>query len=275
VPPTRPIIALITDFGDADHYVGAMKGAILNVCPEVEIVDIVHSLEAHDIEGGAWCLAASFRAFPEGSVFVAVVDPDVGGKRRGVAIEAAGYRFVGPDNGIFTYVLHETGDFKMHEITNRALMRAQVSSTFHGRDVFGPVAGYLAKGTPLWQVGPAAQDPVMFGIQSMRQKGPGEWEATIVHVDRFGNLTTSLYERDLTAMLAEAGGDPTEVVVVVEGAVIPLVQAYSDVAEGEACALVGSTGRLEIAVHRDNAARRLGAGKGAPIRVRLVRTSGY
>jgi S-adenosylmethionine hydrolase len=274
MPPSRPIIGLLTDFGDADHYVGAMKGAILNVV-HAEIVDIVHSLEPHDIESGAWCLAASFRTFPAGSVFVAVVDPDVGGKRRGVAIEAAGYQFVGPDNGIFTYVLHETGDYVMHEITNKSLMRAHVSSTFHGRDVFGPVAGYLAKGTPLWQVGPAAQDPVMFPIQSMRQKGPGEWEATVVHIDRFGNLTTSLYERDLTAMLAEAGGDPTEVVVVVEGMVIPLVQAYSDVAEGEACALVGSTGRLEIAVHRDSATRRLGAGKGAPVRVRLVRSAGY
>src|SRR5512134_2659741 len=106
MPPTpRPSIALLTDFGDSDHYVGAMKGAILSVVPDAEIVDIVHSLEPHDIESGAWCLAASFRTFPPGSVFVAVVDPDVGGKRRGVAIEAAGYRFVGPDNGIFTYVL--------------------------------------------------------------------------------------------------------------------------------------------------------------------------
>lgn len=275
MPPTRPIIGLLTDFGDADHYVGAMKGAILSVCPEAEIVDIVHSLEPHDIEGGAWCLAASFRAFPQGSVFAAVVDPEVGSNRRGIAIEAADYTFVGPDNGIFTYVLHESGDYRMHEITNRALMRAQVSPTFHGRDVFGPVAGYLAKGTPLWQVGAAAHDPKVFTIPSMRPKGPGEWEATVVHVDRFGNLTTSLYERDLTAMLAEAGNDPTEVIVVVEGMVIPLVRTYSDVAPGEACALVGSTGRLEIGVHRDSAARRFGAGKGASIRVRLVRTAGY
>jgi S-adenosylmethionine hydrolase len=272
MPPTRPIVALLTDFGDSDHYVGAMKGAILNVCPEAEIVDIVHSLEPHDIEGGAWCLAASFRTFPPGSVFVAVVDPDVGSTRRGVAIAAAGYHFVGPDNGLFTYVLHETGDYAMHAITNRALMRSVVSSTFHGRDVFGPVAGYLAKGTPLWQVGPAATDPVLFPLHSMREKGPGEWEATIVHVDRFGNLTTSLYQRDLQAMLG-AGNDPTEVIVVVEGTVIPLVQTYSDVVEGEACALVGSTGRLEVAVHRGSAARTLGAGKGSPVRIRLVRTA--
>lgn len=273
--PTRPIVALLTDFGDADHYVGAMKGAILTVCPDAEIVDIVHSLEPHDIEGGAWCLAASFRTFPPGSVFVAVVDPEVGSSRRGVVIEAAGYFFVGPDNGLFTYVLNETGDYRMHTITNQTLMRPQVSSTFHGRDVFGPVAGYLAKGTPAWQVGPPAEDPVMFAIPSMRQKGPGEWEATVVHVDRFGNLTTSLYERDLAAMLGEAGNDPTEVVVLIEGMVIPLVHTYSDVAEGETCALVGSTGRLEIAVHRGSAAQSLGTGKGTSVRVRLVRNAGY
>ena len=273
--PARPVIALLTDFGDADHYVGAMKGAILNVCPDGVVVDLVHSLEPHDIEGGAWCLAASFRTFPPGSVFVAVIDPEVGSSRRGVAIEAAGYFFVGPDNGLFTYVLHETGDYKMHVVTNRSLMRPHVSATFHGRDVFGPVAAYLAKGTPLWQVGPVAEDPVLFPVHSMRHKGPGEWEATIVHVDRFGNLTTSLYERDLTAMLAEAGNDPTEVIVVVEGAVLPLVQTYADVAEGEACALVGSTGRVEVAVHRGSAARVLGAGKGSPVRIRLVRAAGY
>ena len=240
----RPIIALLTDFGGTDHYVGAIKGAILTVCPEAEIVDIVHDLPAHDIEAAAWALAASYRAFPHGTVFVAVVDPDVGSTRRAVVVECNGQLFVGPDNGLFTYVLYESGDYRMHAITNWALMRPQVSSTFHGRDVFGPVAAHLARGVPLDEVGSAAEDPVMFPLQSMRHKAPGEWEANVIAVDRFGNLTTSLYERDLAGMLVQADNDPTEVVVVVEGIVIPLVHAYSDVAEGEACALVGSAGRL-------------------------------
>jgi S-adenosylmethionine hydrolase len=197
----------------------------------------------------------------------------VGSVRRALAIECDGYFFVGPDNGLFTYVLRESFDHRVHSISNWALMRPQISATFHGRDIFGPVAGHLARGVPLEEVGPAAENPVVFPIQSMRAKGPGEWEANVVHIDRFGNLTTSLYERDLTAMLAEAGNDPTEIVVVCEGVVIPLVHAYSDVAEGEACALVGSTGRLEVAVHRGNASQVLGASKGSAVRIRLLRSA--
>jgi S-adenosylmethionine hydrolase len=271
----RPLIALITDYGDADHYVGAMKGAILAVCPEAEIVDIVHSLPPHDVEAAAWCLAASFRTFPAGTVFVCVVDPGVGSARRALAVECNGQYFVGPDNGLFTYVLVESGDYRLYSITNWALMRPQVSATFHGRDVFGPVAAHLARGVPLDEVGPAAEDPVLFKLQSMRPTGVGEWEATVVSVDRFGNLTTSLYERDLASMLTQAENDPTEIVVVVGGVVIPLVHAYSDVAEGEACALVGSNGRLEVAVYLGSAAATLGAARGTPVRLRLLRAAAY
>lgn len=271
---TRPVVALLTDFGAQDHYVGAMKGAILSRCPEASLVDIGHEIPAHDIETAAWSLAAAFRSFPEGTVFAAVVDPGVGSARRALAILCAGYRFVGPDNGVFTYILKENSDYRMREITNRQLMRSEVSATFHARDVFGPVAGFLAGGGAFEQVGPPAHDPVLFEIQSMRPSAPGEWEATVVQIDRFGNLTTSLYARDLMGILAEVGHDPTEVVVIVEGAVIPLVHAYSDVAEGEVCALVGSSGRLEIAAFRASAARTLGASLGAPVRIRLLRTAG-
>jgi S-adenosylmethionine hydrolase len=252
-----------------------MKGAILTHCPEASLVDIVHDVPAHDVEAAAWALAAAFRAFPPGTVFVAVVDPGVGGARRALAVECGGHFFVGPDNGIFTYVLTENYEYRMREITNQALMRSPISATFHARDVFGPVAAYLARGGSFDEVGPPAHDPVLFKLQSMRPSGPGEWEASVVHIDRFGNLTTSLYERDLMGILGAVGNDPTEVVVVVEGSVIPLVHAYSDVAEGEACALVGSAGRLEIAVYRGSAARTLGASRGAPVRIRLVSASGY
>jgi len=267
-----PLVALLTDFGSADHYVGALKGAILSRCPEAQIIDIAHDLLAHDIEEGAWCLAAAFRSFPPRTVFVAVVDPGVGSSRRALAIECGEALFVGPDNGIFTYVLTENYDYRLREITNRSFMSSQISATFHARDVFGPVAAHLAQGVPLDEVGPPAEDPVLFPIQGMRHKGAGEWEANVVHIDHFGNLTTSLYERDLMGILSNAGNDPTEVVVVVEGFVIPLVHTYSDIAEGEACALVGSTGRMEVAVNRGNAARTLGASKGAPVRVRLTRS---
>ena len=272
---TKPVIALITDFGTSDHYVGALKGAILSHCADAEIVDIVHDVPAHDVEAGAWSLAAAFRGFPPGTVFLAVVDPGVGSSRRALAIDCAGHRFVGPDNGLFTYVLLESYDYRLHEITNRALMRPEISATFHARDVFGPVAAHLARGVPIAEVGPSVHDPVLFPVQSMRQKSPTEWEATVVHVDRFGNLTTSLYQRDMMGILAHVGNDPTELIVIVEGFIIPVVDAYADVAEGEACALIGSTGRMEVAVFRGNAARTLGAGKGTPVRIRLLRAAGY
>ncbi len=270
----RPIIALLTDFGSQDHYVGALKGAVLAACPEAALVDIAHDLPAHDVEAAAFALAASYRAFPAGAVFVAVVDPGVGGPRRGLAVAAGGYRFVGPDNGIFTLLLEAHPDARIHQITNAGLYRYEVSTTFHARDIFGPVAAHLAKGFPLDDVGPPAADPVIFEVPKVRPRGAMEWEAAVLHVDRFGNLTTTLTKDGLAAILSGVGADPTEVVVVVEGAVLPLVRAYADVPEGEACALVGSSGRLEVAVHKGNAARVLGATKGAPVRLRLVSATG-
>ena len=264
----RPVVALVTDFGHQDHYVGAVKGAVLRICPEANVVDVVHDLPPHDVLSGAYALAASYRAFPPGTVFLAVVDPDVGSPRRPLAAEAGGYLFVGPDNGILSLVLAEAPAARVHHITNEALYAARVSHTFHARDIFGPVAGALARGTALVDVGPSVGDAQVLSIAGLRSLGPAEWEASVLHVDRFGNLTTTLTERELDEVLTQVGGDPTAVVVVVEGVVMPLTRAYSDVAEGEACALVGSSGRLEVAVHRGNAARQLGAGRGAPVRLR-------
>jgi S-adenosyl-L-methionine hydrolase (adenosine-forming) len=264
----RPVVALVTDFGHQDHYAGAVKGAVLGVCPEATVVDVVHDLPPHDVLSGAYALAASYRAFPRGTVFLAVVDPEVGSPRRPLAMEAGGYLFVGPDNGILSLVLAEAADSRVHHITNAGLYAARVSHTFHARDIFGPVAGALARGTALSEVGPVVRDALLLPIAGVRRRGPGEWEASVLHVDRFGNLTTTLTESQLEEVLAQVGGDPTAVVVVVEGVVMPLTRAYADVAEGEPCALVGSSARLEVAVHRGNAARQLGAGRGAPVRLR-------
>jgi len=267
----RPTIALLTDFGSRDHYVGAVKGAILSVCSDATLVDIAHDLPAHDVAEGAFCLAGAHRTFPSGVVFLAVVDPGVGSARRSLALEAGGYLFVGPDNGIFTLILSEHRGARVHEVTARGFFRPDISATFHARDVFGPVAGHLASGIPLDEVGPLAPDPVVFTIPGLRRQGPEEWEATVVHVDRFGNLVTNVTKHDLEAMQAEAGD--AEIVAVVEGVVVPFVITYADIHEGEACALMGSCGHLEIAVHRGNASRLLGAGKGAPVRLRAVATT--
>jgi S-adenosylmethionine hydrolase len=266
----RPIVALLSDFGGQDHYVGAVKGAILAACREASVVDIAHDLPPHDVAAGAFALAAAYRAFPAGTVFLAVVDPSVGSERRALAGEAGGYRFVGPDNGILSHVLAEHPQARLHAITNAGLFRHTVSATFHARDVFGPVAGQLAAGLSLESVGPPVVDPMRLRLPAVSSPGPGEWEAAVLHVDRFGNLTTNLTRAELDAILASVGGDPTELVVVVEGIVMPLVRTYADVPDGEALALVGSSERLEIAVAGGNAARQLGAGQGAPVRVRAV-----
>lgn len=270
----RPIVALLTDFGSQDHYAGAVKGAVLAVCPEATIVDIAHDLPAHDIQEAAFALFAAHRAFPEHTVFVAVVDPGVGSDRRAVALEAGGYRFVGPDNGIFSLILAEHSGARVHLLSNAGLFRLEVSPTFHGRDIFGPVAGHLAAGTPIDQVGPSLADPVRFESAPVRRRSEREWEAHIIHVDRFGNLTTTMSQRQLDEILAHVGGDPTQIVVVVEGVVLPFVRSYFDLPEGEGCALLGSSGRLEVAVNRGNASRVMGAAKGAPVWVRLVRMEG-
>src|SRR5258708_664613 len=164
----RPLIALLTDFGDQDHYVGAMKGAILTHCADASLVDIVHDVPAHDVEAAAWALAAAFRAFPQGTVFVAVVDPGVGGARRALAVECGGHFFVGPDNGIFTYVLTENYEYRMRALTNQALMRSPISARFHARAVFGPVAAFLPRGASFDGGGPPARDPAPLRRQSMR-----------------------------------------------------------------------------------------------------------
>jgi len=255
-------VALLTDFGAMDPYVGAMKGAILSACPEATLVDLAHEVPPHDVLAGALTLHAACRTFPAGTVFVAVVDPGVGSPRRGLALRAGPHLFVGPDNGLFSFVLREHPQARIHGLENSRLFRSPVSPVFHGRDVFGPVAGHLAQGVGLGEVGPKVEDPVLLEAPEPRKLATGEWEAAVLYVDRFGNLTTSLSERAVEGARA--------VEVWVGGATIPWVGTYSEVRPGTPCALVGSSGRLEVAVREGSASARLGVGKGSPVRVRVV-----
>jgi S-adenosylmethionine hydrolase len=241
-----------------------MKGAILSVCPEATLVDVLHDVPAHDVAAGALALDAAYLHFPAGTVFVAVVDPGVGSPRRPIAVGAGRWVFVGPDNGLFTLVLEAHASARVHLLANPLLFREPLSPVFHGRDLFGPAAGRIARGLPLDEVGPAITDPVRL-VHQQRTRVEGGWDGTVLCVDRFGNLTTNLLEADLAAL----GGRALEGLEVRVGEqALPLVRAYSDVASGAACALVGSSGRLEIAVHRGRADARLGAGPGDRVSVR-------
>jgi S-adenosylmethionine hydrolase len=256
-----PVIALLTDFGLRDPYVGAMKGAILSVCPEATLVDVLHEVEAHDVAAGALALDAAYRHFPPGTVFVAVVDPGVGSERRPIAIGAGRWLFVGPDNGLFTFVLDAHPQARAHLLANPLLHREPLSAVFHGRDLFGPAAGRLARGLPLEEVGPAVTDPLRLRLPGKTRQADA-WAGAVLHVDRFGNLTTNLVEADLDA-LAERRRERLEIRL--GGTTLPLVRTYSDVAPGTACALVGSSGRLEIAVNVGRADALLGAGPGTAV----------
>jgi hypothetical protein len=264
-----PLVALLTDFGTQDIYVGVMKAVVLATCPEATLVDLTHEIAPQDIAQAAFCLAAAHTVFPSGSVFVAIVDPGVGSARRGLAIEADGWRFVGPDNGLFTLVLEQYPRARVHVLRNRALFRPHVSATFHGRDVFAPVAAQLACGLPLAEVGPEIDDAVRLELGRARALDPDTWEAPVVHVDRFGNATTAFDAALLDVLLARVEGASGALSVEVCGQVVPLVRTYTDVPPGAACALLGSAARLELAVREGHAARHLGLGVGTLVRLRV------
>jgi hypothetical protein len=266
----RPIVAVLTDFGTRDSYAGALKGAVLAACPEASVVDISHDVARHDVTEASWVLFTCYQAFPAGTVFLVVIDPGVGSSRRALAIQAGGYSFVGPDNGVLGLICGDSGSADVHEITNRGLFRYDVSATFHGRDVFAPVAGLLARGISLDEVGPAISDPVGAALATAKNLGSGAWEAEVVHVDIYGNMTTAFTRHDVAQILDVVGGDMSQIVAVVGELVVPLIDHYSEVSEGEPCALLGSSGRVELAVNRGSAAEELRGGTGTKVVLRPV-----
>lgn len=191
--PARPVVAWLTDFGLADGYVGVMKGVALGIAPDIQLLDITHEIGPQDIFAGAWILATSYRYFPQGTIFVCVVDPGVGSMRRPVAIHAGHWFFVGPDNGLFSYVLTEQPVHTAVLLSNPAYHLPQVSSTFHGRDVFSPVAAHIARGVALPEMGSVLAPSSLVQLDLHQPEKQGERIlARIVHIDHFGNLITSI-----------------------------------------------------------------------------------
>src|SRR5881396_1459691 len=187
----RPVIALLTDFGTRDHYAGTMKGVALGICPDATLVDISHEVPAHDVVGGALELAAAYKYFPAGTIFLVVVDPGVGSARRGIAAEAGDYKFVAPDNGVLTGVLDEHAPKRVVELTERKYARPTVSRTFEGRDRFAPAAAWLAKGIELPALGRSAGAIHRLEIPQPTS-GPDRLTGEVLRVDRFGNLITNI-----------------------------------------------------------------------------------
>lgn len=249
------VVTLTTDFGLRDSYVAEMKGAILGIARDVQLVDITHDVAAHDVTEAALALEAAVPYFPPGTIHVAVVDPGVGTARRGVVLESRGHRFVGPDNGLFTPFV--TDGARAFELRAPQYRLPDVSRTFHGRDVFGPAAGHLARGVPVEAFGPPITDPVTLRWPVPSAVGGG-LVGEVVHVDRFGNLVTSIP----ASAVSGQGGSFT---VRVAAQWLPMVETYADLPRGQAGALVGSRSRLEVAVREGSAARLLGARRGTAV----------
>ncbi len=255
------IVTLLTDFGLQDGYVAAMKGVILGIAPDVILIDITHAVPPQDIRWGAYILKSCYRDFPPGTIHVAVVDPGVGTERRALAIRTPHYVFIGPDNGLFSYVLAKEDTYEARALENPAVRRAAVSATFHGRDVFAPAAAYMAAGFPFASLGGETKttDPPWPAPRPI----PSGITGTVLGWDRFGNIVTDL-ERDLVAAY---GKGPGFHVVLGPERIHRFGRTYADVPPGEALALFGSSDHLEIAVNHGNAAERFGVRAGQPVEV--------
>lgn len=261
-----PIVTLTTDFGRRDPFVGIVKGVILGICRSAVLVDLSHDLPPQDVLAGALALESSVPFFPPGTVHLAVVDPEVGGPRRPLALAAGGQLFVGPDNGLFSF-LYDLPDWRAVTLSNPAYRLPAVSRTFHARDLFAPAAAHLALGVALPRFGEPVTDPVRLPWPRPVRDGDGV-VGEVIYVDRFGNLLTSLREADLAPLLGRG-----EVEVSVAGRTIRGLSAfYGERGGEEPGALIGSARRLEIFVFRGDAAQSLGVGPGAAVRVRATRS---
>jgi S-adenosyl-L-methionine hydrolase (adenosine-forming) len=256
----------MTDFGTRDHYSGVIKGVVLGICPDVTLIDITHDLPPHDIAFAAQELAATYKYFPTGTIFLVVVDPGVGTARRGLAADAGDRKFIAPDNGVLTAVFHEAAPKRVVELSERKYARPTVSRTFEGRDRFAPAAAFLAKGIHLEAFGRPVTDYHLLNLPVAEMQGE-TLVGCVVRVDRFGNIVTNL-ERKACEKLTNghAGID----LRVGGKAVNRLVATFADLSRGEIGALFGSTDHLECAAQSASAAEVLGVGAGDPVELRRV-----
>ena len=268
----RRIITLTTDFGLRDGTVGAMKGIILDICPEAQVVDVAHDIPAHDVVAGALTLEAAVPYFPKGTIHVAVVDPGVGSARQAVALQTPLCSFVGPDNGIFELVWKSAesnfglGNMKAVKLSERDFFLKKISPTFHGRDIFAPVAAHLARGTPIGKLGPPATRLQRLGIAETTPLKGGGLQGVVLAFDHFGNAITSIGSEELSSLGSADGLQVT----LGRRAIGPLRRTFADVEPGEPLAYIGSTDRLEIAARNQPLRDMLGVETGETVTVRRI-----
>lgn len=253
------IITLLTDFGARDYFVGAMKGVILSLNPDATIVDITHEIPPQDIQAAAFNLLACYKDFPTGTIHVAVVDPGVGSYRRAILVECANQFFIGPDNGLFSWISEREENFSAWQITNVQFFRKTVSPTFHGRDVFAPVAAALSNGLAPAEVGPLLENIVMLAPLLPRTKADAI-EGSIIHIDRFGNCITNFTSEHANEERIGAGAK----LIVNDKEITSIRRFFADqgAPKDELFMLVGSAGFVEIAAQNASAAAIMSAKRG-------------
>ena len=250
------IVALLTDFGTKDYFVASMKGAILSVNENAKIIDITHEIPPQNVRNASFTLRACYKNFPPKTIFVAVVDPGVGSNRRALLVETDNYYFIAPDNGLLSFVFDEKTDFSVFEISDKKYFAEKVSRTFHGRDVFAPVAAHLSNGFQPKEFGEKIKDFVHFETTKPREISLNETEAEIIHIDHFGNLLTNIEQTDLPENFT---------LVIGEKRINKMRNFYAEAEVGETFMILGSAGFLEIVAFSDSAANILNAKIGQKI----------
>ena len=257
------IVTLTTDFGVSDHFVGTMKGVICNINPSAQIVDICNSVHSYDLLEGAITIAQSYHYFPPNTIHLVVVDPGVGTARRPILVNTGKYLFVAPDNGVMSLVYDREERVSVRHITSEHYFVQPVSNTFHGRDIFAAVAGYLSKGVEPQKFGEEVSDFVRFAAPKPKAVSDKQIKGVVIKVDKFGNLITNFTPRDVPQLVREKPA-PFKIVIG-KSEITKLRTAYAQGAPGEVFAILGSMGYLEIATNRGSAARTIGADKGSEV----------
>ncbi len=250
------LIALLTDFGTKDYFVGAMKGVILSINPHVRIVDITHDIEPQNIAAARFNLRACYRNFPPQTIFVAVVDPGVGSARKAILVETDDYFFIAPDNGLLSFIYNENEKYRVYELTDEHFFAEKLSATFHGRDIFAPVAAHLSNGTAASSFGGQTKNYIHLPEIKPQRLSATEIEAEIIYADCFGNLVTNLTDGDLPPSFALRAGELT---------ITQRRKYFAEAEKGEIFVIFGSTGFLEIVVFQDSAQKILKAQIGQKI----------
>ena len=263
----RPIVTLTTDFGINDHFVGTMKGVILNIAPQAEIVDICHAVQAFDVLDGALAIAQSYDYFPSGTIHVVVVDPGVGSARRPILMSTEKHYFVAPDNGVLSLVYSREERIRVRHITGEHYFLQPVSNTFHARDLFAPVAGWLAKGVDSGKFGDEISDYVRLNAPKPKPVNDKTLRGVVLKVDRFGNLVTNFTPNDVPALFAAT--PPSFKIVVGKTEITEMHSNYAEGTPNEIFGILGSMGYLEIAANRGSAVQLVGSGKGTEVLIVL------